>query len=73
MADIKSIAEELVKLSTKEVNELAMVTKSEYDNEPASQISSIKEQAYKARGAKFSELSPKQYGISLLKRKRKKQ
>lgn len=69
----KLYAEELVKLSIKEVNELSMVMKSEYDIEPASQISSIKEQEYKARYAKFSELSPKQYGISLLKRKRKKQ
>lgn len=73
MADIKSIAEELAKLNTKEVNELAIVMKSEYGMEPASQINSIKEQDYKARDAKFSELSPKQYGIHLLKRKRKKQ
>lgn len=73
MADIKSIAEALVRLSTKEVNELAMVTKDEYDIEPASQIYHLKEQARIAEDAKlFRETSPKKYGISLLNRKRKK-
>ena len=70
MADIKSIAEALVRLSTKEVNELAMVMN---DIEPASQIYHLKEQARIAEDAKlFSETSPKKYGISLLNRKRKK-
>ena len=74
MADIKSIAEALVRLSTKEVNELAMVTKDEYDIEPTSQIYHLKEQARIAEDAKlFRETSPKKYGISLLNRKRKKQ
>ena len=35
MADIKAIAEELVKLTVKEVNELANVLKEEYGIEPA--------------------------------------
>ena len=35
MADIKAIAEELVKLTVKEVNELAQVLKDEYGIEPA--------------------------------------
>ena len=35
MADIKSIAEELVNLTVKEVNELAQVLKDEYGIEPA--------------------------------------
>ena len=35
MADIKSIAEELVNLTVKEVNELAAVRKDEYGIEPA--------------------------------------
>ena len=35
MADIKSIAEELVSLTVKEVNELAAVLKDEYGIEPA--------------------------------------
>ncbi len=35
MADIKAIAEELVNLTVKEVNELATVLKDEYDIEPA--------------------------------------
>ena len=73
MADIKSIAEALVRLSTKEVNELSMVMKEEYDIEPASQIYHLQEQARISEDAKlFHESSPKQYGISLLNRKRKK-
>ena len=35
MADVKSIAEELVNLTVKEVNELAQVLKDEYGIEPA--------------------------------------
>ena len=35
MADIKKIAEELVNLTVKEVNELAQVLKDEYGIEPA--------------------------------------
>lgn len=73
MADIKSITEALVRLSTKEVNEQAMVMKDEYDIEPSSQIYHLEEQARIAEDAKlFRETSPKQYGISLLNRKYKK-
>ena len=36
MADIKAIAEELVNLTVKEVNELATVLKDEYGIEPVS-------------------------------------
>ena len=35
MADVKAIAEELVNLTVKEVNELATVLKDEYGIEPA--------------------------------------
>ena len=35
MADIKKLAEELVNLTVKEVNELATILKDEYDIEPA--------------------------------------
>ena len=35
MADVKAIAEELVNLTVKEVNELAQVLKDEYGSEPA--------------------------------------
>ena len=35
MADIKVLAEELVNLTVKEVNELATILKEEYGNEPA--------------------------------------
>ena len=35
MADVKAIAEELVNLTVKEVNELAEVLKEEYGIEPA--------------------------------------
>ena len=35
MADVKAIAEELVNLTVKEVNELVNVLKEEYGNEPA--------------------------------------
>ena len=38
MADIKAIAEELVNLTVKEVNELATVLKDEYGIEPAAAV-----------------------------------
>ena len=38
MADIKAIAEELVNLTVKEVNELATVLKDEYGIEPAAAL-----------------------------------
>ena len=40
MADIKAIAEELVNLSVKEVQELATVLKDEYGIEPAASAAS---------------------------------
>ena len=41
MADIKAIAEELVNLTVKEVNELATVLKDEYGIEPAEEKTSF--------------------------------
>ena len=38
MADIKAIAEQLVNLTVKEVNELATILKDEYGIEPAVQL-----------------------------------
>ena len=74
MADIKSIAEELVKMNLREVQEIAMVMKDDYGIEPAAQIYHLKGQARIAEDAKlFHETPPKKYGISLLNRKRKKQ
>lgn len=71
MADIKSIAEELAKMNVREVQEIASVLKDEYDIEPASVISRV-EEAQRAEDARlFRDTSPKQYGISLLNRKRK--
>ena len=73
MADIKSIAEALVRLSTKEVNELAMVMKDEYDMEPAAHPYSMRPNVdVRVDSEIYRESSPKQYGISLLNRKRKK-
>jgi ribosomal protein L7/L12 len=73
MADIRSIAEELVKMNVREVQEIASVMKDEYGIEPAAQVYRMKEQTRMAEDAKlFRDTSPKQYGISLLYRKRKK-
>ena len=41
MADIKAIAEELVNLTVKEVNELATVLKDEYGIEPAAAAGAV--------------------------------
>ena len=72
MADIKAIAEELVKMSAKDVQELAAVMNKEYDIEPAAQVYQMKEQVRMLEDAEwFRDTSPKQYGISLLNRKRK--
>ena len=38
MADLKAIAEELVNLTVKEVNELATILKDEYGIEPAAAV-----------------------------------
>ena len=73
MENIKPIAEALVRLSTKEANELVMVMKDEYYIETDAQIFELKEQVRIAEDTKlFRETSPKKYGISLLNRKRKK-
>lgn len=73
MADIKSIAEALVRLSTKEANELARIMKDEYDIEPATHTYSMRPKVDVCVDSEiYRELSPKQYGISLLNRKRKK-
>lgn len=72
MADIKSIAEELAKMNVREVQEIASVLKDEYGIEPASVIFRVEEEAQRAEDARlFRDTSPKQYGISLLNRKRK--
>ena len=44
MADIKAIAEELVNLTVKEVNELATVLKDEYGIEPAAAAVAVAEE-----------------------------
>lgn len=73
MADIKSIVEELAKMNVREVQEIASVMKDDTESNMQSQIYRIKEQARMAEDAKlFRDTSPKQYGISLLNRKRKK-
>ena len=45
MADIKAIAEELVNLTVKEVNELATVLKDEYGIEPAAAAEAAEEKS----------------------------
>ena len=45
MADIKAIAEELVNLTVKEVNELATVLKDEYGIEPAAAADAAEEKS----------------------------
>lgn len=73
MADIKSIAEALVRLSVKEVQELAMVTKEEYGIEPAAHTYSMRPEVDVSVDPEiYRESSPKQYGTSLLNRKRRK-
>ena len=73
MADIKSIAEALVRLSVKEVQELAMVTKEEYGIEPAARPYSMKPKVdVRVDSEIYRKSSPKQYGTSLLNHKRRK-
>ena len=62
MANIREIAEGLCRLTTKEVNELATVMKSEYDIEPAVCI----DREIEMRRIK-EYTSPKQYGIAASK------
>ena len=41
MADLKKLAEELVNLTVKEVNELATILKDEYGIEPAAAVAAV--------------------------------
>ena len=65
MADIKSIAEALVRLSTKEVNELATVMKDEYGIEAAASIEDERQRIENA----YNTMSPKEYGIYLMNKR----
>ena len=55
MADIKAIAEELVNLTVKEVNELATVLKDEYGIEPAAAAVAVAAGPAAAGGAEAAE------------------
>ncbi|ANR71961.1 50S ribosomal protein L7/L12 [Prevotella scopos JCM 17725] len=55
MADVKAIAEELVNLTVKEVNELATVLKDEYGIEPAAAAVAVAGPAAGAAGAAAEE------------------
>ena len=65
MADIKSIAEALVELSTKEVNELATVMKDEYGIEAQASIEVERQRIENA----YNTMSPKEYGIYLMNKR----
>ncbi len=67
MANIQEIAEELCRLTTTEVNELSQVMKSEYGIEPAACI----DREIERRRIKEYTSSPKEYGIALMQRRRK--
>ena len=57
MADVKAIAEELVNLTVKEVNELATVLKDEYGIEPATAAVAVAGPAAAAAGSAAEEKS----------------
>ena len=57
MADVKAIAEELVNLTVKEVNELATVLKDEYSIEPAAAAVAVAGPAAAAAGGAAEEKS----------------
>ena len=57
MADVKAIAEELVNLNVKEVNELATVLKDEYGIEPAAAAVAVAGPAAAAAGGAAEEKS----------------
>ena len=57
MADVKAIAEELVNLTVKEVNELATVLKDEYGIEPAAAAVAVDGPAAAAAGGAAEEKS----------------
>ena len=69
MANIQEVAEELCRLTTKEVNELSQVMKSEYGIEPAA---CIDKEIEKRRRIKEC-TSPKEYGMALMQRRQQKQ
>lgn len=71
MADIKSILEDLAVLPPGDIQEIAMILKDEYGIE-ASERHNHQEGAVTVEVKKNCPTSPKQYGISLLNRKRKK-
>lgn len=66
MANIKEIAEELCRLTAKEVNELSQVMKSEYGIEPAACIDLEIEERRRIK----EYTSPKEYGMALMQRHR---
>lgn len=68
MANIQQIAEELCRLTAKEVNELSQVMKSEYGIEPAACID--REIEERRRIKEYT--SPKEYGMALMQRRRRK-
>ena len=63
MADIKAIAEELVNLTVKEVNELATVLKDEYGIEPAAAAAAVAGPA--AAGAAPAEEEKSEFNVVL--------
>ena len=63
MADVKAIAEELVNLTVKEVNELAQVLKDEYGIEPAAAAVAVAGPA--AGAAPPAALQPTEFGVAL--------
>ena len=63
MADIKAIAEELVNLTVKEVNELATVLKDEYGIEPAAAAVAVASPA--AAGAAPAEEEKSEFNVVL--------
>lgn len=63
MADIKAIAEELVNLTVKEVNELATVLKDEYGIEPAAAAVAVAGPA--AAGAALAEEEKSEFNVVL--------
>ena len=67
MANIQEVAEELCRLTAKEVNELSQVMKSEYGIEPAACI----DREIERRHIK-EYTSPKEYGMALMQRRRRK-
>jgi len=67
MVNIQEVAEELCRLTTKEVNELSQVMKSEYDIESAA---CIDREIERRRIKEYT--SPKEYGMALMQRRRRK-